>query len=251
MSAAHPWGVEISYSYLRAYLNCPWLYRLRYIENQHSPRTAPSALGVSIHAALEAYHADGGKSHDDILQAFDAHWMHEGFSSPQEQMEYYKKGQSILQTYWDAESKNENSIVCVERAFSFPLGSHQVRGIIDRVDRRPDGSYEVIDYKTHENVADEGATAEDLQLRMYALALRESLKLEPAWLSFYYVALGRKVSVPYDSSKEKELEELITRVADALSAQTETVPNTSFCPRCDFRTRCTKAMLGIRGAQRP
>ena len=35
-----------------------------------------------------------------------------------------------------------------ERNFSFRIGPHLLRGRVDRVDRHPDGSYELIDYKT-------------------------------------------------------------------------------------------------------
>ena len=36
----------------------------------------------------------------------------------------------------------------VEKAFTFRMGRHTLRGRVDRVDRLPDGNYELIDYKT-------------------------------------------------------------------------------------------------------
>jgi len=156
-------------------------------------------------------------------------------------MEWHLKGEEILKTYWECESKSASRIVAVEREFVFPLENHKVRGKIDRIDQRPDGSYEVVDYKTHLDVASEEATAADLQLRIYALAARQSLKLEPAWLSFYYVAAGKKVTAAYDASGESELKVLLHRVANEISSERELEPDQTFCPKCDFRTSCPRS----------
>ncbi|MFH2204125.1 MAG: PD-(D/E)XK nuclease family protein [Elusimicrobiota bacterium] len=242
MSESHPWGMELSFSQLRAYIDCPWLHRLRYIDNMRSAPTPPSALGVSIHGALETFHAAKGKDLESLLDAYEDRWVHAGFGTPQEQLEYHRKGEAILRTYWAAESKSASRIVCVEREFGFPLGSHRIRGKIDRIDQRPDGTYEIIDYKTHLNIATAEETAADLQLRIYAFAARASLKLEPAWMSFYYVAQGSKVSAPCDASGDEELKALLIKAADEMSAENTPVPNTAFCPRCPLRGRCAKAV---------
>ena len=167
--------------------------------------------------------------------------MHQGYADAVEQMEWHQKGEDILKTYWECESKSASRIVAVEREFIFPLENHTVRGKIDRIDQRPDGSYEIVDYKTYLEIASEKETANDLQLRIYALAARHSLKLEPAWLSFYYVAAGRKVTVAYDASGEDELKALMGRVADEIASERELVPDQSYCPRCDYRTSCPRA----------
>ncbi len=241
MTGTHPWGVEISYSQLRAYLNCPWLYKLRYIKGRRVSLTPPASLGLSIHGALETFHAKKGADFEALLDAFEERWVHKGYASAVEQMEWHRKGEEILKTYWECESKSASRIVGVEREFVFPLENHKVRGKIDRIDQRPDGSYEVVDYKTHLDVASEEVTAADLQLRIYALAARHSLKLKPAWLSFYYVAAGGKVTVPYDGSGERELKALLAGVADEIASERESEPDRTFCPKCDYRTICPRS----------
>ena len=49
-----------------------------------------------------------------------------------------------------ATSARSREPVWLERNFAFAIGPHQLRGRVDRVDRLPDGGYEVIDYKTGE-----------------------------------------------------------------------------------------------------
>lgn len=237
--AAKPWGVELSYSQVRTYLDCPWLYKLRYEDGWRTAWTPASSLGVSIHRALERFHRlEPPAGESELSDAYEAGWLGEGYASASEQMEWHAKGGEILRAYWAAESGRPARIVAVEREFAFPLEAHTVRGMIDRIDRRPDGSIEIIDYKTHLDLVAEDEVARDLQLRTYALGARECLGLEPAWLTLYYVAAGRRISVPYDPSGEAEVRELFARIADLISHGKSFTPDTTHCPSCPLRLRC-------------
>ena len=65
--------------------------------------------------------------------------------------------------------------VWFERAFAFHMGAHTLRGRVDRVDRLPDGGYELIDYKTG-RPRSAAALREDVQLSLYAVGAREAWK---------------------------------------------------------------------------
>jgi DNA helicase-2/ATP-dependent DNA helicase PcrA len=235
-------GVEISYSQLRCYLECPWQYKLRYKERWRSPHTPASALGVSIHRALEAYHRGGGGTLDDLHQAYEESWVHEGFPDPATQMEWYKKGEDILDRFHAQDQKREGEIEYLEREFFFPLGPHMVRGIVDRIDRRPDGTVEVIDYKTFPEAKGEEEVKENLQLTVYGLGAEEGLGLDPKWLSLYFVAVGKKVTVPYDRERAAEVRRLFERVADCIALGKKYPPDTSFCGSCGLAERCSQAV---------
>ena len=68
-----------------------------------------------------------------------------------------------------------------------------MRGRVDRVDRLPDGDYELIDYKTGERKS-EAELENDLQLALYRLAAREAWELEASTGSYYYVLDADKVA---------------------------------------------------------
>ncbi|MDE2291999.1 MAG: PD-(D/E)XK nuclease family protein [Elusimicrobia bacterium] len=243
---ARPEGVEVSYSQLRAYLDCPWLYRLRYQQRWRSHPTAPSALGQTLHRALELFHAEGGGPVEHLLELYEESWVNPPGLPAGEVLQLHERGAAVLRRYWAEESSSTARVEFVEREFFAPLGPHTVRGIVDRVDRRSDGSLEVIDYKTHLDVKGEADAAEDLQLRLYAWGVKACWALEPAWLTWRYVAAGKTVSVRYDPSGEDELEAFVTRVADLIAGGRSFAPDTSFCPRCDLRERCDKADRGLR-----
>lgn len=230
-------GVEVSYSKLKAYLDCPWLYRIRYVEMKRPAYTPQSSFGQSIHKTLEAYHRQGDLSLEKLLEIYDEKWISGGYPILRDQMDWHQKGLKLLNRYWEAEQARRSKVVYVEREFLFELGPHQVRGMIDRVDLTPEGKYEVVDYKTHPHVATEEELKSNIQLLMYGLGVREGLGLEPSYLSLFYVLTGEKVTVPYDPSGEEALKAKIRSVADRI-ARKDFAPETSFCPGCDFRKTC-------------
>jgi DNA helicase-2/ATP-dependent DNA helicase PcrA len=147
----------------------------------------------------------------------------------------------------------------VEREFVYPLGRHDVRGMIDRIDRHPDGKLEVMDYKTYGDGAcgignpagacrmdflTAGAVMEprdELQLRYYGLGCCEALAKEPDLLTLYFVAASRRATVAYDRTGEDRLKAMILETADRIESS-RFPPDTSFCPHCDFRKRCTHSV---------
>ncbi|MDE2490195.1 MAG: PD-(D/E)XK nuclease family protein, partial [Elusimicrobia bacterium] len=105
------------------------------------------------------------------------------------------------------------------------------------VDQGPDGAYELIDYKTGPAVPSEEEVGRDAQLRFYALGAKRGLGLKPALLTVDCVAAGRRVSAVYLADGEEALSADIRTAADAIEAG-DFAPETSYCPRCDFRADC-------------
>lgn len=239
---ARPKGVEFSFSQLKAFLDCPWLYHLRYDLRWRSAPSAPSALGQTIHRAMELFQAEGAPSEARLLELYEECWVNPPGVAGAEVLKLHERGAGILRRTWEEERSSKSKVEFVEREFFVPLGPHMVRGMIDRVDRRPDGSLEVIDYKTHLDVGTEQEAAQDLQLRMYAWGLKACWALEPAWLSWRFLAAGKTVTVPYDPSGEDELEAFMTRAGDLIAHGRSFAPDPAHCPRCDFRERCDKAV---------
>lgn len=239
---ARPKGVEISYSQIRSYLDCPWLYHLRWRSRWRTAPTPASALGQTIHRALELFHGGGETlSEARLLELYEESWVNPPDVPGPEVLKLHAKGADILRCYWAQERDSKSVPEFVEKEFMAPLGVHMVRGIVDRVDRRPDGSIEVVDYKTHQEVGTEADAAADLQLRLYAWGVKATWALEPKWLTWRYVAAGKSVTVPYDPAGEDELEEFVARVADILAAGRAFTPDLSHCPRCEFKLRCDKS----------
>src|SRR6185369_7667680 len=154
---------------------------------------------------------------------------------------YFDKGIKILQKYFKQEQERRSQIEGIEREFIYPLGKHTVRGMIDRLDKLPDGGIEIIDYKTDLSFEENNPFDRTLQLRFYGLGVHESLGAKPALLTVHYLATGKHDSIPYDDSGEAALKADIEKAADAIEAL-DVKPGTAFCPRCDFRKTCTHSV---------
>jgi DNA helicase-2/ATP-dependent DNA helicase PcrA len=86
----------------------------------------------------------------------------------------------------------ERQPVAVEVPFELVVGRHLVRGRIDAVYRRPDGGFDVVDYKTGRRPAGAAAEAAALQLSCYRVAWSELADVDPAEVgaAFLYVRDG-------------------------------------------------------------
>ncbi len=98
------------------------------------------------------------------------------------------------------------------------------RGIIDRIDQKPDGALSVIDYKTGRprDISDlvddhfQGGTA--LQLPVYALAARVGDE-QPARASYWYVSEGEKFpgsEFGMNAAERQEFEHVVDTLTDTL-----------------------------------
>lgn len=233
--------MEISFTQLRVYLECPWKYKLLFVDRRSIEPTPASILGSALHKTLERFHRRGPSELPRLLELFGEEWRRACRFLEPVCSEWGRKGSRLLEGYFKRESRRKTQIVGLEREFIYPLGGHLVRGMIDRVDLHPDERHEVIDYKTQMEAQTEEAVQDNLQLRFYALGLRETYAIKPALLTLDYLASDRAVTVLYDPSREGELKELIEKTADKIEAR-DFRPDTSFCPHCDFRKTCTHSV---------
>ena len=127
-----------------------------------------------------------------------------------------------------------------ERSFSFQLGPHVLRGRVDRVDRLPEGGWELIDYKTGPPRS-RAQLEQDVQLSLYAVAAREAWQFESARGAYYYVLDDAKVPVPAAAGRDW-IEEVATEVAEGIMSQGfEPTPSYAACAMCDYRLVCPAA----------
>lgn len=229
--------LELSYSKISTYHFCPWKYKLIYVDGQRIPPNPYISLGLSVHRALEEFHKNERRDLDDLLDIYNQVWVNEGFQNPQQTMHFYEKGEKMIRQYFEWYKKRKSEIIAVEKEFRFPVGSRILRGIIDRIDRLPDDSYEVIDYKTHAEMWDQSRIDSDLQLTLYALGCKKALQIKPAALSLFFLAHNRVVTTQRTKRQEEEALQEFESVAKKIE-KGDFAPDTSKCPKCDFKETC-------------
>ncbi|MDR1433919.1 RecB family exonuclease [Candidatus Endomicrobiellum devescovinae] len=228
---------KISYSRVNTYLFCPYKYKLVYLDNFHIPVNSDITFGHIIHKTLEQFHGGGDQSRDALFECYDNAWKNDGFKDPQQIFEYYRRGNQMLENYYTSFCDAKPEVLYVEKPFDTNIGKYKFVGIIDRIDKHPDGTYEVMDYKTHVQIWEQERVDKDLQLTFYAYACKNILGFNPDKISVYFLSENKKV---YTKRTQDDINNAINTaidIAEKITAENFD-PDLSKCFVCDFRFKC-------------
>jgi DNA helicase-2/ATP-dependent DNA helicase PcrA len=227
-------GLALSASDIETYRACPLRYKFARVLRVPQEPTINQRFGILVHQVLERYH----RGPEDILGLLDGAWPRHGFGDSDEERQLRAKATASLRRYEQRLAEEPVHPVWFERAFSFRMGPHTLRGRVDRVDRLAGGGYELIDYKTG-RPRSLAALKEDVQLSLYAVGAREAWHLEAAEQSYLYVLDDEKVRVPSDEIDAAWIADTVGEVGAGILAQDfEPTPSHAACSMCDFRIAC-------------
>jgi superfamily I DNA/RNA helicase/RecB family exonuclease len=237
--------LSLSASDLTLYLTCPLKYKFARVFGIPQEPTINQRFGILIHNVLERFHKDPPTDEADGLKElnslFESGWRRTGFGASDDELQFRDRAREALRLYWERERVAEGEPVWLERKFDFKVGEHHVRGRVDRVDRLPDGDFELIDYKTGERKT-AAELENDLQLALYRLAAREAWEVEAAFGSYYYVLDGDKVATPSKPDDAERVERTVLQVGEGIIGQDfEPRPSPTVCSWCDYRLICPAA----------
>jgi superfamily I DNA/RNA helicase/CRISPR/Cas system-associated exonuclease Cas4 (RecB family) len=243
-------GLMLSATDIEVYRICPLRYKFARVYSIPREQTLQQRFGILMHQVLEHYHtqlaneeATGGGAPDlaRLMALFETAWRRLGFRDSNEERQLHEKAVAALERYHERFSAEESSPVWFERNFAFRIGPHLLRGRVDRVDRLPDGSYELIDYKTG-RARRASELKDDIQLSLYQMGARESWRLESSRQSYYYLLDDEKVPLEPSEEDVRRIEETATEVAEGILAQQfEPKPSFAACATCDFQLLCPAA----------
>jgi DNA helicase-2/ATP-dependent DNA helicase PcrA len=237
--------LSLSASDLSLYLTCPLKYKFARVFGIPQEPTINQRFGILVHNVLERFHKDPPEEPEEglrrLTRLFETGWHRTGFGSSDDELQYRDRGREALRLYWEREQVAEGEPVWLEKKFDFKVGEHHVRGRVDRVDRLPDGDFELIDYKTGERKT-AAELENDLQLALYRLAAREAWDVEAAFGSYYYVLDADKVPAPTRSDDAERVERTVLQVGEGIIGQDfEPRPSPAVCSWCDYRLICPAA----------
>ena len=237
--------LSLSASDLSLYLTCPLKYKFARVFGIPQEPTINQRFGILIHNVLERFHKEPPENDEEGLgqlnYLFETGWRRTGFGSTDDELQFRDRAREALRLYWERERVAEGEPVWLEKKFDIEVGEHHVRGRVDRVDRLPDGDYEVIDYKTGERKT-AAELESDLQLALYRLAAREAWDVEASFGSYYYVLDADKVAAPVRPDDAERVERTVLQVGEGIIGQDfEPRPSPSVCSWCDYRLICPAA----------
>jgi DNA helicase-2/ATP-dependent DNA helicase PcrA len=234
-------GLALSASDVVTYRGCPLRYKFARVLRIPTEPTLNQRFGIVVHQVLERYHSAEEQTLGLMMELLEAAWRRSGIGEGEQERRLRVMARAALVRYHERLGEEDLRPLWFERSFAFDLGPHHVRGRVDRVDALPDGSYELVDYKTgHARTAAE--LRDDIQLSLYAIAAREAWQLESSRQSYYYLLDDRRVAVPRAESGEEWVREAVLAVGEGILAQDfEPTPSPAVCALCDYRIVCPVA----------
>ncbi|MGE5559709.1 MAG: PD-(D/E)XK nuclease family protein, partial [Chloroflexota bacterium] len=194
-------GLRTSVSALETYDSCPRQFFFVHCLKLPSEAALPMSFGNALHgvlASLNNRRAERGTlpSEDELLAWWRARLAADVFVSKQQYRQYLSRGETYLRRYlaWEAEQERRlpgRQVHAVEKQFRFDYRDadgtiHEFRGRFDLILRLPDGSFEIIDYKSGQRrninkqvrAGSRNNPDRSWQLAVYHLALADEIRAD-------------------------------------------------------------------------
>lgn len=234
------------YTHIESFRRCPLQYKYRYVIKIPVPTSAALGFGDIIHRSMQEFYKRviaGEKVSEQLLLAiYDEQWRSKGFMSKSYEEEMKKHGELLLSEYFKKGYDGKTKTIAVEQAFKIKITPDiTLGGKIDRVDRRADGTLEIIDYKTGA-APKKRDPQEDFQLSIYALAASDKGVYDTAadkmLVSFYFFEGQERVSGTRTKEQLEGVKEEIIAAANEIN-KSEFLPTPGmYCAFCEFRLLC-------------
>lgn len=248
---------RFSYSALTTFKDCPRKYEYNYLLKIPQPPSGATSFGSSLHNTLNEFYQIVSQSkqatlfedyQEDIslkrlLTIYEDKWITAGYESRAHMETLKKRGQEILEKFYSHFEGEMTRIEFLEKGFKLKVGQYTITGRIDRADKLPDGTLEVIDYKSGKSKSQKDVD-KDEQLMIYALATRDCFNLPASKLTLYFLDEDLKVSTEPDPSKLDKIKSNIIETADEINTSDfAPTPSKFVCGFCPYNKICDRAEI--------
>jgi DNA helicase-2/ATP-dependent DNA helicase PcrA len=236
-------AATLSASAIDRYQACPLQFKLEREWRIPAEVSAAMQYGASMHRVLLAYYDsvrwNRTLSETALIELFRSDLAGEAITDQYQHDLYEQQGIVQLKEFLLAASGAPPEVLHTEERFSVKIGPTNLVGRIDRMDRAPDGSVIITDYKTGRPKSQEEAD-DSLQLSLYALAAQEKWGYKAARLIFHNLEGNTAIST---ERSETEIEAAKLKVAEIATriAAGEFAPKPGIqCASCAYRSLCPK-----------
>lgn len=232
---------HISYSQIDNYLICPLRYKYSYVLNIPTPPSRSLNFGDTFHKTLNEFHSKimfGNKpSLEDFYEIFEKNWNPLGYENEKDRKNAFEEGKKILKDYYEKNKDLDVKHLGLEKKFVLSIDGTKLKGTIDRIDKLPDGSVEIIDYKTGKEKSQKDVD-DNVQMTIYTMGATDALKIKPDVLSLYFLNTGNKVSTKRTQKQVDAQREIIKDVIKNINEENFEPKPGRDCMYCDFKDIC-------------
>ena len=269
--------IELRQSTLKTWLSCPLMYKFRHIDKLEPAFRYPGTIhGSALHMVLKQLHE--GEWNGDLQSLYTKALNHYLYASDESHIPVRWKGDmhkeieklkanavEILENY-RSKDYNKNAVVLFsEVQFRVKILGYEFSGTADQVRLNPDNSVELLDFKSSAQRPNHYAIPNDIQLTLYAYALKYGeLLVDGIWVrpnmlvdsvGIYFLRAHEvyKRKVPGKEVGDEKGDPFIRTIKSIqdlrafrheiraqLSAMVKPwyYPNTASCAFCSYATHC-------------
>ena len=238
---------HLSYSQINTFLNCPFKYKLTYIDKvQSNKESIESYMGKVVHEVLEwIYNKRKNYYVWDIIEdkyenIWDSKWHSEIYIAPirkeYDKNYFMRLGLECLRNYYINHSGpniSTKDLIDNELMINAKIGVYDFRGIIDRLDEN-EKYVEIHDYKTGKPQT-KHMMKKDMQLIIYLLAVRDKYPNKKIALNWHFLKKKKKeeqhIRIVFEEDEILLIKEKILSQADSISLA---IKNNKFPPQESF-----------------
>lgn len=233
------------------FTSCPLRYRFRSIDRLPEPPSAAAVRGTLVHRCLETLfdlppvERTPETARDLAIRAFDELLQEEPDAAAlvADAAGAAPDLGALIDGYFTLEDPRRLEPHARELGVSVQIDETlEVRGVIDRVDRAPDGRVRIVDYKTGRSPGPGFERKAMFQMRFYGLAWWRLTGTVPARLQLMYLASAETLTLDPDEddlrATEREVLALRHAIAQAADSGEFAPVRSRLCDWCSHQSLC-------------
>lgn len=236
-----------SYSSLDTYRQCPLKYKFNYFFKIRTPADVGLKIGSLYHLVLQKFfESKEDFSWANLKSIIEELWEQEEFEFKALRKESKTNALNDFERFFKSLMPVSPQDSISEKEFKFYLDNYQIRGKIDQINFVGPDCIELIDYKSSSKKYSDNDLKEEIQLKIYRMALQESPDLnflKDKKVKLKYISLSNEKNpvavMPEQYYQKQELKQSIIGIIDNINQENFEPSRDYFgCNNCDFKVFC-------------
>jgi CRISPR/Cas system-associated exonuclease Cas4 (RecB family) len=231
-----------SFSRLQSFHQCPYQFKLQYIDGITGDGNFFSDFGTLCHNLLADYY-EGKIEIYDLLKSYEKKYaLNMIYPAPPNKhvdlnQSYYEAGQ---QYFSNIEELEDYKIIGVEKEYNFMINDIHMTGFVDLILQDKDGNIHIVDHKSSDikSVKEKKTQQYWDQLHLYAIPIFEEYKKYPTILHLNTFRKQRWFSVPFNINEVDKVKKWVIDTINNIKQEANFAPriDSYFCNfLCNFR----------------
>ena len=232
--------------------SCPQLFKYRAVDRLPEPESPAAARGSLVHAVLEHLFTQEPplRTPERAVYLLDELWSEvkqvpEAGLPPmtaEQEQQWISSSRSLLMNYFKIEDPRAVEATHLEWWVEYELADLHLRGVIDRLEERSDGSWILTDYKTGRVPGENREMASFFGLNFYALVCWRAFGVIPKEIRLVYLSDPSVLTLNPHERKlvafERQMLALGSAIRRAVDNDDWRTRPSPLCMGCSFQSRC-------------